>query len=303
MARTDDDRYKQALDCIKAIDAALAAEVDQKIGHSTTAVGAKLSLAGAGYWRSGSAAQHTAVRALTLCHIAYFTPPHADKDYADATALAGVRANCLGRSLAEIEDELRLYLRFPNPTLEGLAAAATRVSDVIGVMERMLRKRTDTNVSANPICYDGVVSWLFAAGFISKRWLGRQALKMQASKANKYLGDGIVVDKDDWDSIPRGYIWNVHRTGDKETCHWGVSLGDGVAVACNNTDVSLTKQLDYINDEGARPGDTKYGKFLLADMCEVLNGHFKYGHEGKGKPTKMNIVLRKVNPLHVQSYN
>ncbi len=302
MARTDDERYTQALDCLKAIDTDLAADVDAKIGARATAVGAKLSLAGAGYWRAGSAAQHTAVRALTLCHIAYFTPPHADKDYANDAALDSTRVRCHGRPLRQIEEEIRLYLRLPNPTLDDLADAATRVNEVVGVMERMFRKRTDTNVSSNPICYDGVVSWLFTAGFISKRWLAREALKMKAAKANKYLGDGVIVDEDDWGSIPRGYVWNVHRVGDKETCHWGVSLGDGKAVACNNTDVSLTKTLAYINDEGARPGDTKYGKFLLADMCEVLNGHFKYGHEGTGKPTKMNIVLRKINPLHVQSY-
>ena len=111
-----------------------------------------------------------------------------------------------------------------------------------------------------------------------------------------HLGDGAVVDKADWHTIPRGYLWNIHRVGDKTTCHWGLSLGDNVAAACNNTDESPTKKLAY------EFGNTFYGRFNFRDICDVLNGTDKYGHSGTDAPTKTNIVVRQVNPLTVASY-
>jgi len=300
MARTDGERYKDALDFLKTVTGSLGAEVEAKTGGKKTQVGAELSLEGAGYWYSGSNDQHSAVRALLLCHIAYFRPPHAQQEFAGKYYLDLTRKECHGKSKAQVIEEIRYYEKGTNPSHKGLADAACRVNKVEGVVDRLMRTRKDVNVSGNPICYDGVVSWLFAAGFISKRWLAKEGNDMQAAKVNGYLGNGEEVDKDHWDSIPQGYIWNIHRVNDKTTCHWGVSLGDGIAVACNNTDESPTKKLEYLPSDPA--GNTQYGKFRMADICEVLNGTVKYGHHGKDAPTATNIVLRKVNPLQQLSY-
>jgi len=300
--KTDNERYDQALAYIATINVALSTQINTYIDINKAAVGAELSLAGSGYWKSGSTAQHIAVRALLLCHIAYFRQPHAKMDYASPFMLDITRRWCVGKSLAAITGEIRLYLPAADPKLTDLADAAIRINEVIGVVERIERKRTDTNVSTNPICYDGVVSWLFSAGFISKRWLAKEANDMHASKVNGYLGNGLVVPKEEWGNIPLGYIWNIHREGDKTTCHWGVSLGDGQALACNNTDESNFKKLAYINGPSGRPGDTKYGRFLLADICEVLNGTLKYGHVGPLAPIGTNIVVRKINPTAIDTY-
>src|SRR6266513_4442116 len=72
MARTDQQRYDQALAHIKTVNLDLGNEVNTKIGTDAVDVGKALSLGGAGYSRSGTADQHTAVRALLLCQIAYF---------------------------------------------------------------------------------------------------------------------------------------------------------------------------------------------------------------------------------------
>ena len=106
-----------------------------------------------------------------------------------------------------------------------------------------------------------------------------------------HVGDGAVVDRRDWGLIPKGYVWNVHRVGDKSTTHWGVSVGNDTAIACNNTDSSPAKKLVYIR------GNTHYGKFKFSEICEVLNGTVKYGHTGTGAPGE-NIVVRAFDPTN-----
>ena len=78
---------------------------------------------------------------------------------------------------------------------------------------------------------------------------------------------------DGWGAIPRGYVWNIHKATDRATCHWGVSLGDGLAAACNNTGQG---QVAY------REGNDAYGKFVFRDLCAVLETTEKYAGKNRG---------------------
>lgn len=316
MGRSKRERYDEAIDYLTALNPVLGADVGQKIlaqaddaDHATDTVlgvGKEISLKGAGFWNTGTKGQHGAVRALLLCQVAYFRPPHAPQAFASPEVLASTRTRCLNLSETQLRTEILEYLPAATPALDDLASAAETVKDVTGVVDHLQRRRTDTNVSSAPVCYHGVCSWLFASGFVSKRWLARAANTLNAYTCNTHLGDGIVLDDaDEWEDIPRGWIWNIHRKGDKTTCHWGVSLGGGFAVACNNTDESPFMKLEYETDgQTGRKGDTFYGVFKMEDICSCVNGTVKYGHASKSKPTMegQNIVVRAINPLHQAYY-
>lgn len=301
MSRTPTERFDEAVAYLKDnIDAGLAKDVKEKIvgKDNIKKAGEDISLSGAGYWKKSTDEQHGAVRALLLCNVAYFRKPHSAKDVATNEQLDAIRKAMLGKSAAVVNEEIELFLPGKNPSLKGLAASAEVVNELSGVFDPFTRTRQDKTVSLNPICYNGVLAWLFHAGFVSKRWLAREGARLQASTANDVLGQGVVLKEDKWDEIPKGYLWNVHRVNDPETCHWGVSLGEDIAIACNNTDVSLVAQLEYLDKKGS----TKYGKFKFTEICKVLNSHFKYGHEGKEAPKKTNIAVRQINPLECDYY-
>ncbi len=296
MSRTNQQRYAEALAHIKKVNNGLATDVGNKVGGNSLTAGGDISLGGAGYWHSGTPEQHTAVRALLLCHVAYYRPPHSNQDFASVSNLTGIRTRMLGKTVQQVGDEIKLFLPGTNRTLNGLATAAQTVTQTTGVVDHFVRTRTDRNVSSSPVCYHGVVSWLFASGFVSKRWLAREANTLNAYSANRYLGAGEVVSPEEWDSVPQGYIWNIHRVNDPTTCHWGVSLGNDVSAACNNTDESPRRKLKYIS------GDTRYGTFKLSEICSVLNRNTKYGAQDDDDRFKINLVLRKINPLNENFY-
>ncbi|HLQ45961.1 MAG TPA: hypothetical protein VK137_14575, partial [Planctomycetaceae bacterium] len=153
MARTDQQRYDQALAHIKTVNLDLGNEVNTKIGTNAVDVGKALSLGGAGYSRSGTADQHTAVRALLLCQIAYFRPPHANQVFASKLQLDTTRSDFLGKSLAVVNAEIGYFMKGANPSLNGLASAAETICHVTGNVDNLRRTRNDTNVSNNPVCY------------------------------------------------------------------------------------------------------------------------------------------------------
>ena len=294
MARTDQERYNESIAYLKTVDIALANEIDGKL-RTQPRVGGEISLSKAGYWNTGSDGQHAAVRALLLCHIAYFRPPHAGVDYASTIALNGIKADCKRKSEQQVKDDILCFTSSPASSHESLAKASETAHDLSGVVDNFRRTRKDTNVSPTPVCYHGVVTWLFLAGFISKRWLAKEGNTLTAYTANKYLGDGTDVPSDQWDSIPRGYLWNIQRKGDPFTCHWGVSLGNNKAAACNNTDESPGLKLVYEN------GNTFYGVFPFSDICRVLNVNSKYGYD-PNKPGDMNLVVKKIDPTAITTY-
>lgn len=294
MARTDQQRYDEALQYLKRIDTALGNEVSGKVAGRAAAVGQEISLGGAGYWRSGSEAQHTAVRALLLLQITYFRPPHCRAMLANASVLDATRRTFQGKHEALVRDEILDYIRPANRSLYGLAQAALHANQPMGSLDPVTLKRTDRQLGANPICYNGLTLWLFAGGFVSKRWLAGPGNKIDANNADQAFGTGVVVPPHQWDSIPMGHIWTIQRKSDPTTCHWGLSLGDGLAAASNNTPGSPFLMLDI------RPGgDSKCGTFAFEQMCAVLNSDFKYGHASKEPPSApdANIVVKKIDPV------
>lgn len=304
MARTNKERYEQTLVYLaKNFDLALSVEINKMLAANVEVIGAKLSLKKAGYWKGGTDEQHAAVRALLLCQLAYFNRPNALQDFASDYVLGQTRTNSRNNTVQQLNEKIREYLQMPYRNLDELADASERVCELTGSVDNLARRRTDRNVSSNPVCYHGVVSWLFAAGYVSKRWLAKEGNDMLAHKVNDYLGDGIEVPAHYMDTIPRGWIWNIHRVGDKTTCHWGLSLGAGVSVACNNTDESPFQKLVYLDNGGPGvKGNTQYGKFRMKDIYAVLNGTVKYGHTGASAPTRANIVVKMVNPDRNTSY-
>jgi len=304
VARTDQQRYDQSIAHLKKLNAALGLDADSKASSKATAFGQEISLGGAGYWKSGSDEQHVAVRAYLLCLIIYFRTPHAKFDFATKAALDDVRARCLGKSLEWVNREILYFAKAPAPQLQDLVDAAQRISEVNGSVYFLARTRDDKNVSSNPVCYHGVTTWLFGAGLVSKQWCAKEGMTLDGNNANNYLGDGLIVDPANWDKIPAGYVWNIHKKNDKSTCHWGVSLGNNKAVACNNTDESPGGiKLKY--DVG---GTSQYGKFPFYNpgerngICDVLNKNAKYQFAGKDDPSGINIVVRQINPMTEAAY-
>ena len=295
MAKDDAERYTKALAHVRSVNGGLADDVAEKIlaqGKKTEVIGAELSLGGSGYWNTGSAEQHVAVRALLLCQIAYFRPPHAWGDMANADVLKLTRTKLHGKTIAEVDEEIGYYAVGNHMALDDLAAASQTICDANDGPNELWRNSGDTRLSKMTICYTGVSVWLFASRFVSRRWLVK---KLDANTANALIGKGIEVPPNEWANIPRGWIWNVQRRGDPTTCHWGISLGKGLAAATNNTSASPFATLNYLS---AVDTDA-YGTFNFSELCDVLNGTVKYGHTGNAKPKadQFNIAVYKINPL------
>lgn len=289
-------RYKRTLKYIREkIDAGLAADILVRTTGKESSIGGELSLSGAGYKWGKNSELRSAVRALKLCHITYFRPPHAPFDFATSEALKSIHTGCKHDSVETIKQKIKYFTTKEGASLSDLANAAEIVCDVTGNVDNFTRSRNDTNVSLNPVCYHGVVAWLFKSGFVSKKWLAKEGNTLTGYTANSYIGEGQIVPSESRDQIQRGFIWNIHRVNDPSTCHWGVSLGNNRAVACNNTDSSPGVNLNY------HTGNTQYGIFDFTNICDVLNANAKYGHTGDGAPGE-NIVVKKINPEIVTEY-
>jgi hypothetical protein len=322
-----DKRFAKALTYLSNLSAELGHDVTTKTAQWTADQKDLISLSGSSAWRTGSDEQHIAVRALLLCTMVYFRPPHAAMQLVDDAALKLIRDKMLGKTRAFIDDEIRLYVRAPAPSKDDLAAAAERVCYPIGTVTGYLRTREDTNLGNGPVCYNGTSTWLFAAGFVSRRWLAKEGSQMLDKTARGFLGEGALVGgRDQWGNIPRGHIFHIHKTGDQNTCHWGVSLGSGRAAACNNTAQAPERNGDgskvrmpstttgklgvpresNLSFEGS--GNPTYGVFRMAELCDILDRTSKYmvGTLDKNDPSAdwvesnhpsgCNIVVRHVDP-------
>jgi hypothetical protein len=302
VARTDDERFNEGILYLSGVDVQLSDDVARKITNKTLA-GQEISLSGAGYATSGTPEQHAAVRAYLLCLIAYLRAPHAHQINTTRADLDRVRTNLRGKSVQQINQQILLFTRKPGATVTDLVKAATRINKATGVVDVLARTREDDNVGANPVCYNGVKTWLFAAGFVSKRWLAKEGQTLDGNCANRYLGDGLEVPQDQWDTIPQGWMWNIHKKNDRTTCHWGVSLGNNKAVACNNTDGSVGPDKSLILLKYDDNSNSAYGKFEFSNICEVCNWNVKYqGAGGVNDPSGTNIVVRKIDPTTVMSF-
>jgi hypothetical protein len=199
-----------------------------------------------------------------------------------------------------VQNAIRCYLPAPNATLLGLVDAAKKVNETSGDFDFYLLTRDVKNLGSNPICFSAVRLWLFKAGFVSIRWLASDGFDLNAYSANRMLGDGQVVSLDQLNNIPIGHIFNFHAAASKPTCHWGLSLGHGQAVAANTTAQFL--QSPRVN---FTRGNSVYGEFPLRES--YLACKWKYALESEVAAEKRGtplpeIVIRDINPQQVATY-
>lgn len=215
MLKTDRGRYDDAVAYLARIDTELSQSVQHWTRGRAKSVGGKLSLGGKSW--DADEEKRAATRALLLCTIAFFGSPH---NAGDASGLdfyvTTMRAACRQKTRAQVIEEIRCYLTLADATLEGLARAADTVKKLTTINYFPMRLRTDVAVGPNPICYDGVFNWLFVAGFISRRWLGKHGADIHAETIHKHLGNGEIVPVGDWgQDSPRLHLEHPqdHRPG------------------------------------------------------------------------------------------
>lgn len=321
--RTDRQRYDEAityLDNMNNGGTALSQAVDLATGNRKDEFGRRISLHGSGARLIGRDIQHQAVKALNLCELAFFSFPHApDKDMrntprneiTDAEIIAS-RNKFLTSLRGTVDEEIREYMLGNVRSHAGLCSAARRVKEPATQIITLWRiKRSDNKIGGGGsiVCYDGVKNWLFAAGLASRRWIINKGVNLNANTTGQTFGAGTVVAPQNWGGIPAGYFWSVERklgTGaiDSTTCHWGVSLGGGIAAATNNTHTSLGPHGNVTLQFSDRAGDgTPYGVFRFVDICNILNRNFKYGHQGSGNPAAVdtNIQVKQYDPMTSQA--
>lgn len=285
--------YNESIQHIQNINAALATEVSRLVQSKRTSIEAELSLKGGGFWHSGSDTQHKALRALMLCQIAFFRPPHSSSVIASTTELNKTKTMYKGVSTHLVDEAIRCYQVLPGKSLQKIASEAERANQTSQALEVHHITRTGIQLGQNPICYNGLTIWLFNAGYVSKMWLAKEGSAITANNADTAFGLSQGVPVAQWGNIPAGHIWTIQRKNDPTTCHWGVSLGNGKSAATNNTPGSPCLMLPFIS------GGSVCGTFLMVDMCKVLNSEFKYGHlKGAIEPDfeDENIVLKTINP-------
>lgn len=144
------------------------------------------------------------------------------------------------------------------------------------------------------ICFHALTYWLFKAGFTSEHWLTRNGARLIANTANNILGQGEVVTPGEEHLIPAGWLFNIHKDGDQTVCHWGVSMGDGWAVAVNTTPAEREDTAVVFRNEG----NNFYGEFTLTSSVEVCR--YKYADVLGGAP--VDVTLRKINPTTVNTF-
>jgi hypothetical protein len=315
MARTDLERFDDTRAYLAGIDNGLAQDVDLRVQSSAMSkgeIGRALSLEG--IWSKGHLyrGQHRALRALMLCQTLYLQPPWARKEvFARGAQNQDGSYDTVGgqyqpyflawkldvptsvvRNLSEdtIAEMVRCYVTRPNARPDDLAQVAE--GNVVEGAEpdyRTARRDGPSEFGNMCVCYDAVRAWLFKAGFVSMRWLTHEGPSLIARTANAMLGDGVVVAEDRVEHIPRGWIFNFHGGNaqgrdNKDVCHWGVSLGNGIGAATNTTEAEGDKRVNFIR--GAGPA--RYGVFRLKQSYEVCK--VKYGGDA---------VIRQIDPLTV----
>jgi hypothetical protein len=295
MTRTNQQRYDESLAYLKTVSMILGNNVDSWISDKAHA-GGEISLGGAGYWHSGTDDQHKAVRAYLLCMIAYGRPPYASYQLATTVTLDAARRNLHGKSVQQVREQINCFLPVNGANRAQLAMVARDATALDGVDDPLNKLRTDKTLGNHaPICYHGVKTWLYLAGFVSRRWLIQQGRRLDANTCNQLLGEGTIVTKPNWGTIPEGYFWNIHKQGDVTTCHWGVSLGNDTAVACNNTGGTLINGATFILTFSK--GDARSGICKFTDLCKVCDNDPKYRPKGGGMHSSgQNIVVRMIDP-------
>jgi len=297
MAKTSTERYDAAMKYLhQNISSELAIATDTALVASNKCdIGAELSLKGAGFKNEGTKSQHEAVRALLLCQKAFLKAPHAKNavgaphDYNTQPDLP--KELYVKKPESEVRQALYSYRKVDTSTAE-LARAATEIQNPCGILtwETLTRSSEPFRMM---VCFDAVRIWLFKAGFVSIRWLTSTGPRMVASTANDILGQGTVIQPAQLATMPRGHLFNFHKSNDKAVCHWGVSLGGGVACASN----TVGNWLGAAQAVRFRSGNDAYGEFPMADSYEVCR--FKYGSSANVPDA---TVIRQIDPAAVATY-
>ena len=156
---------------------------------------------------------------MLLCIAAFFSKPVACEDGFLAFYRDEARKKCKPKTKAQVDAEYQDFMIDTAADIDGLVQASMNVKSSGPIEYMPFRTCYETSVGPSPICYDGVCNWLFAAGFMSRRWLA--ATHIHASTIQEHLGDGKIVPTAEWGILGRGYIWNVSKSTERETCHWG----------------------------------------------------------------------------------
>jgi hypothetical protein len=319
MARTNAERVSEALDYLKTISPKLEADVRTAVGNRTEQFGAKMSLEGQGLRLIGTGDQHTAVRSLVLCQLAFFTPPYQPGQDAQGMQRAPIsdgqiletKKNFLPKLKSSVDAEIKEYVLGDHPSLDGVVEAAKRLNSTSQYSPFVWNvKRSDSVLPGGGavVCYDGVKAWLFAAGFVSRKWLIKKGILLDANTTHEIFGDGQIVRPENWNMIPRGYFWSIEQKRlngsiNSTVCHWGVSLGMGIAAATNNTTASPGNNqgdivtLQCITKHG---NGQPYATYVFRNMCDVANRNDKYSQQmGAHTPPAVDtyIQVRQYNPL------
>lgn len=297
--KTDQQRFDDAINYLGGVDHALAADVRLKLAGKTLEAGREISLEGMGYWQSGSDAQHNAVRALILCQKAYLTPPYF-KGFFIGFEKDRTKQFWRGKPENAVKEAIKCYLPKPGATYQTLVQAAKMVNETSGNFDFYTLTRESRNLGANPICFSAVRMWLFKAGFVSIRWLASTGFDLTANSANQILGDGQVIPLSKLDQIPAGHIFNFHAPESKPTCHWGLSIGNGLALAANtHQQILQSVRVNFIT------GNSFYGEFKLAESYDVCK--WKYARQDDLLRLKVmgelpEITIRDIDPTQVPTY-
>jgi hypothetical protein len=299
MAKTDQQRFDDAHKYLAGIDKVLAADVKQQLSGRILEAGKDISLEGMGYGGSGSDAQHNAVRALILCQKAYLTPPYF-KGFFIGFEKDRTKRLWQGKPENAVKEAIICYLPKLGATPQALVAAAKMVNETSGNFDFYTLNRESKNLGASPICFAAVRMWLFKAGFVSIKWLASTGFDLTANSANRILGDGQIIPLSKINQIPAGHIFNFHAPQSKETCHWGLSIGNGLAIGANtHQQILQSLRVNFLT------GNSFYGQFKLTESYDVCK--WKYARDEELLRLKVmgelpEITIRDIDPTQVLTY-
>lgn len=311
---TDIERYDSALNYIESkVSRPLATAVNTKIGPAKIAAGAAISLAGEGYWSSGSDAQHKAVRGLLLCQHAFLKASDISQFVSASVDLKRTLKFYKGKPEDSLKVAIACYEKKLGATREQLAHIAENEMLTTAAIPYETSTRADVGMgTATPVCFHAVRQWLYKAGFVSLRWLAKVGFELGPNNCNTVLGLGTVIDPKNIDAIPRGYLFNFHADGDQSTNHWGIALGHGLAAGSNTT--ASSSKVGFggtgIASTDFTKGGTTYGVFTIASAYEVCRYKYQRNVASKGgvagsvtvAAAWKEPVIRQIDPVGLATY-
>lgn len=300
MALTSRGRFQDALAYIRThVDQSLAqAVIDaaRPVGEAT--LGGQISLEGHGFHGHGTKAQHMALRALLLCQRTFLYDSYVVPGFSqEVPSIQGGLRNDEGLAIRlykdasehTIREAIRAYtvVNYRSRDMLTRFMRSDQITKELVYYEGMTRNTRP--LPGNGVCYDGVKMGLFAAGFVSLRWLATIGKWAHIDYASDIFGMGTIVPPGNINQIPSGYIFVIHNSANIKESHWGVSLGGGICAAYNTTPAWRDAQVNFIT------GNATWGKFRLSESIEVLKRKFS--------PNALaNITTRQIDPARIRAF-